>query len=264
MSVLHLSDTHVSAGADGAVASAQALRAVLRSEALRPRPDCVVVTGDVTDHGTATEYDEARAVLARFTVPVHVLPGNHDHAPTMLAAMGGQGWVDEAPRERGRCYYAVTYPGFRLLCCDTSIPGRHDGELGTTQLDWVDEQLSAAGDTPVLLAMHHPPFDSGIEAMDDIGLGDAAALEAVLARHHNVVRVLTGHLHRQVVATVAGVPVVGVGSTRRQVDLDLAVGAGGGYVDEPPSLAWHLVSADGRVVSHYLPVTDAAATYEPF
>lgn len=263
-SVIHLSDTHFSEGPRGAVASSLALEAVLRSEALRPRPTCAVITGDIADTGTVGEYVKARAVLSRFSVPVHLVPGNHDDALTMARQLSSSGYVREAEREPGRCYYAVDYDEFRLVCCDSSRVGSHAGELGDIQLAWIEEQLVMAGDRPVFLAMHHHPFFSGIEAMDCLRLLDLEALESVLWRHRNVHRLLTGHLHRQVVTTVGGVQVVGANSTGRQVLLGLAPGAPGAYIDEPASVVWHILLSDGNVVSHFLPVPDAGLEYDPF
>jgi 3',5'-cyclic AMP phosphodiesterase CpdA len=39
-------------------------------------------------------------------------------------------------------------PGLRLLCCDSGVPGRDDGELGPTQLAWLDRELGRDPDVP--------------------------------------------------------------------------------------------------------------------
>ncbi len=44
------------------------------SPALVPQPDCVVVTGDLTDCGLAEEYEIVRDCLAALTMPVFVDP----------------------------------------------------------------------------------------------------------------------------------------------------------------------------------------------
>src|SRR5271167_1489240 len=53
-------------------------RAIAELNALSPRPDVIVVTGDLTDHGGAEEYVNLRAILAAAAMPAYVIPGNHD------------------------------------------------------------------------------------------------------------------------------------------------------------------------------------------
>ena len=43
-----------------------------------PRPDVLVHTGDVADHGLPEEYAEAVQVLSKWDGPMVVCPGNHD------------------------------------------------------------------------------------------------------------------------------------------------------------------------------------------
>src|SRR3954469_14132788 len=54
----------------------RALRAVAR---LNPRPDVVLITGDLTECGLDAEYANLRALLRKWLpMPVFVIPGNHD------------------------------------------------------------------------------------------------------------------------------------------------------------------------------------------
>jgi Icc protein len=130
MLLAHLSDTHLTTGVLAGQAAGRAHQALARVQALDPRPDCLVVTGDLADHGDPAEYAAALALLGGLDLPVHVVPGNHDHAGRMLRALAGTGYVRAAAEEPDRCYYRVDYPGLRLLCCDSSLPGRVDGSWG--------------------------------------------------------------------------------------------------------------------------------------
>ena len=54
----------------------RAFRAVAR---LTPRPDVVVITGDLTECGLDAEYANLSHLLRKFLpMPVFVIPGNHD------------------------------------------------------------------------------------------------------------------------------------------------------------------------------------------
>jgi Icc protein len=255
MLLAQLSDTHLTTGVLAGPPAERAHRALARVQALRPRPDCLVITGDLVDHGDPAEYESARALLGRLDLPVHAVPGNHDHAPGMLQALAGDGYVRAAADEPGRCYYRIDYPGLRLLCCDSSVPGRDDGELGPTQLAWLDRELGRDPEVPAVLAMHHHPVPSGIAFMDTIMLSDADRLAAVLGGHRPPTRILTGHLHRPSAAMFAGSLVTSAPSTYRQVHLDLDPSRPLAFVDEPPGLLLHRLEGPDAV-THLLPIQD--------
>ncbi len=249
----HVSDTHITTGPLGVEATQRATDALFRVQAMSPRPAFVVISGDLVDHGSAEEYELATAVLNSIDLPVHVVPGNHDHAATLLEHLAAAGHAQAAPDEADRCYYRVDYPELTMLCCDSSVVGRDDGELGPPQLRWLDHQLSASGDRPVVLTMHHPPVPSGIAAMDAIMLCDATDLAQVLNRHDPVQRLLVGHLHRATTTTFAGTVVTSAPSTYRQVHLNLMPEALGAFVEEPPGLLLHQLGAS-QTVTHYVHV----------
>jgi 3',5'-cyclic AMP phosphodiesterase CpdA len=251
----HLSDTHFTTGPLASEPAQRGYEALSRVRALDPLPDCVLITGDLADHGNPAEYEAARELLQTLDIPVHAIPGNHDNAETMLQALSGTPYVRAAKEER-RCYYRVDYPGLRLLCCDSSVPGRHDGELGPAQLGWLDSELRRDPEVPAIVALHHHPVPSGIAVMDHLMLSDSAALAAVLDRHPPLIRVLCGHLHRPMFAMFAGSLLMSAPSTYRQVFLDLRPRPDGAYVDEPPAFLLHNLSAD-TTTTHLVPVRDS-------
>ena len=123
-----LTDPHIS-GADEGSASAEALkRAVSRMLAVRPRPDAVLVTGDLAEAATDAEYELVRELLAPLPMQVHVLSGNHDDPGAVRRHFGLPGSQDEPVR------YSVWAGPLRLVLCDTTLPGRDDGRLDGERL----------------------------------------------------------------------------------------------------------------------------------
>src|SRR5436305_1998369 len=53
-------------------------RAVAHVNALDPRPDIVLATGDLVDGGKPDEYAQLRRLLAPLAMPLYMIPGNHD------------------------------------------------------------------------------------------------------------------------------------------------------------------------------------------
>jgi 3',5'-cyclic AMP phosphodiesterase CpdA len=228
-------------------------RALARLAALTPQPDALVITGDLVDLGTAEEYVVLRDRLAPLAMPVHLLLGNHDHRDAFRAVFGGpDGFVQ----------YAVDVGPVRLIALDTLDPShpRGGGRLCDDRLGWLADQLVQTRG-PVIVAMHHPPFATGIAFMDSalVDADGSAKLAAVLARHPNVERVICGHVHRSVTARFAGTVAAVAPSCAHQVPLALGPDAPPGFVLEPPAFALHLWN--GTLVSHLVPIEPAGATY---
>jgi 3',5'-cyclic AMP phosphodiesterase CpdA len=242
--VAHISDTHIGGPPDALARAEMVLRHLL---ALDPRPDVLLVTGDVADHGLPDEYAAARAVLDAWTGPLLVGTGNHDVRGTFARSMLGV--------EPGTALDQVLdTPAARFLMLDSLVaapPGERvdHGELTPESLVWLDEQL-AADARPTFVCFHHPPVDIGVGALTSILLHDPQPLGLVLERHAHVVATLVGHAHTACASTFAGRPVLIGGGCASTVPLEAepypVVWEAG-----PPTLAFHLLHDDGRLTSHW-------------
>jgi 3',5'-cyclic-AMP phosphodiesterase len=254
MFIAHLSDPHITSGALGAQPAAGLQLALARVMALDPRPDCVVVTGDLVDHGRPDEYEALRDIIGTFPLPLHLITGNHDNRETLLDAFGGGPLLGESMEAR----YTVEYPAATIVALDSNIPGSPAGRLGEAQLAWLDTVLGRRPDVPALLGLHHPPLPVGIPFLDGMRLLDGDDLEEVVAAHPNVVRVMAGHVHRPVTTAFAGSVLTVAPSTYRQTGLDMVTEDPPGYLDEPTAFLLHIL--DGmECVTHTVPVSHAAA-----
>jgi 3',5'-cyclic-AMP phosphodiesterase len=237
--IAHLSDTHF--GNDVQDPAPRAAAVMDHLLAMSPRPDVLVVSGDVADHGLPEEYAEARAWLGRWPGVCAVCPGNHDVRDAFTAGLG------IAPRS------VVEAAGSRLVLLDSlidAVDGQRvdEGRLGADQLDWLDRQLGASDD-PAYVVLHHPPTTIGLELMDPIRLVDGDALAAVLDHHPHVVATLVGHAHTMGATTFASRPLLIGGGVVSSVSMD-AEDLPRVWYDAPPSLALHLVE-DGRATTHW-------------
>jgi 3',5'-cyclic AMP phosphodiesterase CpdA len=252
-----ISDLHVrphgqtAYGVDTNAMFADALRAV---RALAPAPDCVLVTGDLTDCGLDAEYEIAREGLATLPMPVFVIPGNHDRREPFRRHLSRSYRYLDHDRER-LDYVDDRFP-VRLIGLDSLVDGETHGDLLPQQLEWLDAQLIEANGRPTLVFVHHPPFPTGIAAMDDLWLRSGDALGRVLARHSGVQRLLAGHYHRPITALFGGTLAFCAPSIAHQVALDLAPGHRTRFIMEPPAVAVHTWRPDIGMTSHLTPVKD--------
>lgn len=82
------------------------------------RPDAILVSGDLAEHGCDDEYALVAAELGVFGVPVLVVPGNHDDRAALRRCFSLPG-NDDAP-----VYYTADVGPLPLVMLDTTIPGR--------------------------------------------------------------------------------------------------------------------------------------------
>ncbi len=223
----------------------RALRVVA---AFNPRPDVVIITGDLTECGLVPEYANLSAMLGRtLSMPVYVVPGNHDRRENLR---DGLRHLQGVPSDSDFVQYAVEDYPVRIVMLDTVVPGASHGELTGAQLDWLDRTLAEQPVKPTLVGMHHPPFTTGIPHMDKIALVNMDAFRSVIATHRQVERIVCGHHHRPIVGHCAQAIVSIAPSVAHQVELTFASSDPGAFNFEPPAFQLHSWQKKSGFVSH--------------
>ena len=184
--LVQITDSHVTREDTASVAALREVVAGIR--ALPLTPAAVLFSGDITHEGDASDYAFVRELLEPIEAPVYAIPGNHDDPALVYEAFGRPGEAEVA--------------GFRLLLCDTHLPGT---DAGSIDLDDLAGRL-AGDERPTVVAMHHPPLRTGIPQIDEFALpaAERAALAELLAASPQVLRVLCGHVHRITFETLGG------------------------------------------------------------
>lgn len=253
MLIAQISDLHI--GADSLTPgddNLNRLDAVLdHLEAMQARPDHLLVTGDLTEHGDEASYRLLGQRLAQCPFPAHLIPGNHDLRSGFRRAF------PEAADADGFIQYVVETPSLRLILLDTLEEGRHGGGFCQTRAAWLADRLDEAPDQPTLVALHHPPIDSGIVWMTtDPAEPWVARLRQALAGRGNIVALVCGHLHRPITGMLDRAPVAVAPATAMPLALTLEPidfdhpDQRPLVTDGPPSFAVHRWN-DGSFVTHF-------------
>jgi Icc protein len=203
--ILQITDTHIvrdGALVSGRLDTAAALtRLINRIQSIRDQIgtiDAVLISGDLSDDGTAQSYVRFKALLAPLDLPLLVIAGNHDARAPMRAAFADQ-FTPDGPLD-----WVTQVGDLWIIGLDTLVEGSGKGTLSAQSLVFLKNALAQAKDGPTLLALHHPPFRSGINFMDDIGLTNRAAFRDVVSDHTGPLRIVCGHIHSMMVSEVGG------------------------------------------------------------
>lgn len=242
------------------VSSEVANQALIDAVKALPFPiDFVLNTGDVmTDAANGDQYDAVKPMMDEFGVPVYYLRGNHDHADGLRRLM------PSVTIANGTLDYVIEHNGVRVVCVDSATHGAdHGGQLSDTQLAWLEAQLAAEPEKPLLAAIHHPPLPLGSDMIDFFGVTNGDAV-------HNLFKgavprlqgVFFGHIHQVVDMVRDGVYYSSVASPVSQpVLLPGGLSAEGLYHEPNPGFTLVVVTTEQtyfRRINYPMPVPETA------
>jgi outer membrane protein assembly factor BamB/Icc-related predicted phosphoesterase len=210
----HVSDIHISPHLDPprkdeTIFRAESVRSIPTRKPITLQPfhvtvqpvSFIVATGDLTEYGDpGFTWDDLLAPFRTLSVPLFVVPGNHDAA-----------WVGMWDRIRER-YGAMNY-SFNLYGChfiglkSTSLQEGYPS-LAEDAIEFVRADLSHVDrTTPVFVLLHHPPWADQFASEYEID-----RLYDIL-HYHNVAAILYGHGHRVEHRVINGIDTLQGGQT---------------------------------------------------
>lgn len=237
--VAHISDLHFNGTRFNRARIESALGYVnARADGL----DALLVTGDIADEGSRTEYSEAYRVLES-PLPMLITAGNHDDRANFSAEFTGTAATTAINS-------SLLVDDVLLLSVDSSVPGCSGGYLDDATLTWMSGQIDAApAHTRVLVAFHHPPVTLGMAFMDSIRQLGEDRLAELVGRYPSIVGFVCGHAHSACVTQFADRPLCvapGVASTLNLPFEGTEIIARG----QPPGIAFHMIDGD-RLITHF-------------
>ncbi|BAU14189.1 metallophosphoesterase [Leptolyngbya sp. NIES-3755] len=188
--IAQVTDLHLFAKSDQCLLGMPTLRSlkalIEQVQQLHPKPDVLLLTGDLSQDGTIESYDRLQTLLSPLEIPTYWLPGNHDCVEAMERSLTE--FFPEKSFERG---------GWRFLLLNSQDPGCVHGRLSIESLNWLDRQLAEHPNVPTLVSLHHPPFNVNSTWLDTSTLQNSAEFLEVLDRYPQVKLVVFGHIHQE-------------------------------------------------------------------
>jgi alkaline phosphatase D len=207
-----VSDTHVTRGTNEDQASHKARLEKVIADVNAAPVDMVLIAGDLTQDGKATEIADFQKQIKGFLAPVWYVPGNHDVGNKLIGSQVKRdsvtAWrVRFFERSLGPSFFARERKGLRVIGINSPILG---SGLPRERDMWcfLEKELSKSNAPATVLFSHYPPF---VKTAAEKG-GDYWNIEPEprqrllgLLKRASVKTVLTGHLHRELTNRYDGI-----------------------------------------------------------
>lgn len=150
--LLQISDTHFGTERPAVV---EALLRFARAQ----RPEVVLLSGDVTQRATRSEFRRARAFVDRLGLRTLVIPGNHDIPLYNVAARCFSPYANFQSAFGTDLEPRYESAHWLVLSLKTTRRYRHkDGEISTQQVERIARRLERAAPGQVRLVVVHQPM----------------------------------------------------------------------------------------------------------
>ena len=166
-------------------------------------PDCLLITGDLTNEGLIQEYEKCKKLVEKLNCKkIITISGNHDYRNSGYLVFKKY-FPFETINELGNDVVVVTL--------GTARPDRNEGEAGYRQNLWLERTMQKYKDKVKILAMHHHLVgipDTGSDRVTVIDAGDV--LRTILDTKVDLV--LCGHKHRPWIWNFKDLSIVNAGT----------------------------------------------------
>ena len=221
---IHLTDTHI-----GVLGATERLRKMIdHINSLEPRPAFVIITGDLVDCNSASNYIAFLEELQNLEIPYYCCPGNHDYRPwwfplpPWIFSLNNYHYYINSkdnyifiwptyvtpatyPLIANNSYYNLSSTLFISLNSGSDVlnPFEWIGDiwlpegkgLSNEQKEWLENVLASTPVRNKIIFMHHPAINYG-DCWDDGTIANNRELFKSLCLDYGVDAVLCGHTHR--------------------------------------------------------------------
>jgi outer membrane protein assembly factor BamB/predicted MPP superfamily phosphohydrolase len=183
----HVSDTHI-----GSNNSEEDLRRTVQNINNDSTLKFVILSGDITDFGSDSEFYLAKRILDSLNKPWHIIPGNHD-------ANWSESGTNSFKKIFGSETFKFKYGGYLFIgtVCGPNMR-MSPGQVSRENVVWLDSTLTNLKDknTPIIFVDHYPQ-DSSLNNWYEI---------IDILKKRNIQLIICGHGHANHVLNFEGIP----------------------------------------------------------
>lgn len=204
--------------------AAELTKGVVRAMNTELRPDLLINLGDdIEDESRDADlarYTECQGILRTANMELVNVAGNHDVIHL------NRDDLNRVWRREGPLFYSFDRKGYHLVVLHTLERKDTDVRIPEAQLTWLREDLSRTA-LPVIVLMHHPAGEQDLSdsfwfhrAPHLALVKERAALRTILEESGKVRVVFNGHVHRNYLDVIRGIPYVTIQSLIENLDED--------------------------------------------
>lgn len=174
--------------------------------------DALLISGDLTHHGTLTAYKKLKKLLSPIQSNLFVLAGNHDDPHNLATVFSAH------------LFNKISIGMWDIINIDSVQAKKTSGYLTKDALLELDKQLANSKSKYSLLVLHHPivPMDSTWD--DALSLENPQDLFTVLDKYPKIQAVLFGHAHESAEFKRKGLKIIACPSTAVQFTDEKRIG----------------------------------------
>ncbi|MBE6624829.1 MAG: hypothetical protein E7622_04200 [Ruminococcaceae bacterium] len=197
-----ISDTHI-----GSTYGAKHLRLMLKDAiALYPNGVPIYISGDITDHGYASEYEEFMSIFNETMAeagadptkyPLYLAIGNHDY-PSATGTFLQYATLPDGTHPSDTCY-DFWLNGYHYIFLGGDNASGLEASFTEETLAWLDSALAEnrSEERPIFIFLHQPMYNTVSGSLPGEGwdgVTNEADLQAVISKYPEIV-MFNGHTH---------------------------------------------------------------------
>lgn len=170
--------------------------AIAKLQALPRKPDFILHTGDLTHLSKPGEFDSLDQMMKSTGVDIVYVPGEHDVIDNGRQFLERYGKTPDGARKKGSGWFSFDHKGVHFigLVNVTDLKPGGMGNLGSEQLEWLEDDLKGKSSSTPLVVFAHVPLWA-VYPQWGWGTDDSAKALAYMKRFGSVT-VLNGHIHQ--------------------------------------------------------------------
>lgn len=199
-SFCQISDSHLGFDKPANPNTTATLQEALNDVVAMPvKPAFMIHTGDISHLSKPAQFDTAQQLMGQTKLAVYTVPGEHD-----ILEEDGKSYLNRFGKgAKGDGWYSFNAGGVHFigLVNVVNLHGNGLGDLGHTQIEWLERDVKGlSSSTPIVVFAHVPLW----LVYEDWGWGTADGAQALgYLKKFGSVTVLNGHIH-QVLQKVEG------------------------------------------------------------